>query len=507
MRVSDMIGMAFSAVRQQKARTALTTLGVIFGSFVLAASLSIGQGVQQAIRAYVLSQEVLRQVNVWEDWAPPATQPAADVTGNISAPRRERLRTALADYEAARSARERVKLTEQNLARLAAIPHVARLVAMPWQSGHVVLGEAAQQAHIVSARPDDALYRQRLVAGRFFETPDEPSVVVSEFLLYRLGVVDDADFERAVGRTLRIEVRPRRQAGLGVHIRRESGETTRQESAILEKLTGQLPGLLEKLDLAPAERALLQQALATQPAEAGTLFARPFTIVGIVRAPGEQEHGLPWDALHDDGDVVLPYETAVRYFFDTPSQGEQSIGRAVLVTDSEEHVEGVFKAVEDMGFRAHAPFEYIRRQRLMYLLIFGAMTCVAVTAVVVAGIGIANTMLITVLERTREIGIMKAVGADSRHLQLVFLVEGAIIGAAGAAIGLFLTYLAAYPGDAWIRSLTGDLKIDLKQSIFVFPPWLVVGVPLFVTAITVAAAVYPSRRAARIDPVAAIRHE
>src|SRR5580693_6519400 len=151
---------------------------------------------------------------------------------------------------------------------------------------------------------------------------------------------------------------------------------------------------------------------------------------------------------------------------------------------------------------------FIERQRLMYLLIFGGMNCVAAVALLVSALGIANTMLMSVLERTREIGIMKAVGADNGHLQFIFLVEGALIGLLGAGVGLLLAWAASYPGDAWVRSMVmRDIKIDLKGPIFVFAPWMAVTVLLFTVLVTTLAAGYPARHAARIDPGSALRHE
>jgi len=161
-----------------------------------------------------------------------------------------------------------------------------------------------------------------------------------------------------------------------------------------------------------------------------------------------------------------------------------------------------------MDLNVFAATEWIDRQRLMYLLIFGAMTCIAGVALLVAALGIANTMLMSVLERMREVGIMKAVGAGNGHIQLIFLVEGGLIGLVGGSLGLLLGWAASLPADRWVRSMVQrDLNIELKQALFVFPPWLLLVVVLFAILVTTLAAVYPARRAAKLSPVTALRHE
>ena len=178
------------------------------------------------------------------------------------------------------------------------------------------------------------------------------------------------------------------------------------------------------------------------------------------------------------------------------------------MVDSEDHVRPLFQRLKDLGYNASAPLEFVEQQRLMYRLIFGGMTCVAAVALLVAATGIANTMLMSVLERTREIGIMKAVGASPSQLVAVFLLEGALIGIVGGALGMLAAWAASFPGDAWVQSMvTRDLKIELTEAIFVFPGWVIATVLGFSVIITTLAAVYPARRAANIDAVTALRHE
>jgi putative ABC transport system permease protein len=83
-----------------------------------------------------------------------------------------------------------------------------------------------------------------------------------------------------------------------------------------------------------------------------------------------------------------------------------------------------------------------------------------------------------------------------------------LVGIFGGGLGLLSAWGASYPGDAWVRSIVSrDLKIDLKETIFVFPPWVILAVIAFAVIVTTLAAVYPARRAAKIDPIAALRHE
>ena len=514
MRFADILGLALSALWQQKARTLLTTLGVIFGSLVLAASLSINFGVQETIERESRRSTQLRRVQVRPGGAggPSDIAEQVQVKGNMSESRRERIHKALVRQKQIFNPRgPRVALTRERLRLLAGIEHVESVIPSIYVNGWAIFGKRSHRADIMGNDPDDASMRERIVAGRYFDTPDQPAALVSEFLLYRAGMTDDAAMNSMVGKKIKLEFHiERRLVGVGIFLYKPEGvETTRDEFSALEKIKKQLPEVLDHFALTGAEKAALQGAFRAAPPKVADVFSAEVTVAGVFRMPSDKEekdHRLSWQSMHSD--IVLPLRTAEDLFFRAPAQVERGLNHATLVVDREENVKEVAEQVRKLELESYAATEWIDRQRLMYLLIFGAMTIVAAVALLVAALGIANTMLMSVLERTREVGIMKAVGAGNGHVQLIFLVEGALIGLVGGTLGLLLGWAASIPGDRWARDMVQrDMKIELKESLFVFPPWLMLVVVSFAVVVTTLAALYPARRAAKVDPVTALRHE
>jgi putative ABC transport system permease protein len=110
------------------------------------------------------------------------------------------------------------------------------------------------------------------------------------------------------------------------------------------------------------------------------------------------------------------------------------------------------------------------------------------------------------LQRTHEIGVLKALGATDRQVLILFLSEGVVIGAVGGLVGMLAGWLTAWPGDAFARwLLEAQTPMRLEESVFAYPWWLLLGTPLLAMLLTTLAAWWPARRAARIDPVAALR--
>jgi putative ABC transport system permease protein len=178
----------------------------------------------------------------------------------------------------------------------------------------------------------------------------------------------------------------------------------------------------------------------------------------------------------DDQRVVEDVRTRVSTYLETESEA-----RAYLPPDVE--------------FVARTNDELLDQVRAVLDTLTAFVTGVAVISLVVGAIGIANVMLVSVTERTREIGIMKAVGARDREVLGLFLGEAAVLGLVGAVLGTALGLAGGYLGTAYV---------DLP---FVVPwEWGVVAVASGVL-VGVLAGLYPAWNAARTDPIEALRHE
>jgi len=514
---TDLVALAFSALRQQKVRTVLTLLGVVIGTFVLLLSLSVGQGVRTAIAEEWRRNDQLRSITVYRGRRNPEQDiPASEleVKGVMSDARRDRLRQVLIRRWSDKPFQDWNHLTPERLEELAALDHVEAVVPLVWFAGRARFNQQSSRMTAGSAEPGDRQLHERVIAGAFF-TADQPrGVVVNEYLLYELGIHDEADVPKAVGQKLRLELssQPFRSYSLLALLRGDRGNLTPAEEDILGKVADRLPAVVKRLDLTDGERETLGKLLKRPAKRPGVstpvTVVEDFTISGVLRLPTREELRDPFRVIRDDNGVLLPASAAAELFFRMPANREQGVNSVVVRVDSEDNVEEVDQHISDMGLGSYAPIKILQAIRLNVMMISLTTSFVAVVALVVAGLGITNTLLMSVLERTHEIGIMKAVGARDRHIQLLFLMEGAWIGLLGSLLGLLCGWLASLPGERIARRLAEQqTKVPFDHSLFAFPWWLLLGVPLFVTLLTMLAALYPARRAARVNPMTALRHE
>ncbi|MFA6525538.1 MAG: ABC transporter permease [Patescibacteria group bacterium] len=186
-------------------------------------------------------------------------------------------------------------------------------------------------------------------------------------------------------------------------------------------------------------------------------------------------------------------------------QGEDFTLARVKVTD-ESQLANVRAEIEAMGYQVDSIADTVGQIDKIFLVFQMIMGLFGAIAMFVAAMGSLNTLTVSLLERTREIGVMKALGATSRDIYRLFLVEAIMIGMTGGTIGVIVGYLLGMGVNYGVNYLAARAGGDQVQ-LFYTPIWFVaavIGIAFFVSVFT---GLYPARRAGKINPLDALRYE
>lgn len=170
--------------------------------------------------------------------------------------------------------------------------------------------------------------------------------------------------------------------------------------------------------------------------------------------------------------------------------------------DTMDYVEEVQQIIRDMGYEAYSEAEWINQEMGTINMIEVALGGIGAISLFVAAIGIINTMMMSIYERTREIGIMKVIGCSLRNLQMLFLLEAGYIGFIGGTIGVAISYGIT----AIINNIVKNMTMEFANGIAYIPLWLpfvAIGFGIFIGML---AGLFPSIRAMKLSPLAAMRN-
>ena len=229
----------------------------------------------------------------------------------------------------------------------------------------------------------------------------------------------------------------------------------------------------------------------------------PFRVIGVLEKKGGGGLG------NQDNTVIIPISTAQTRLFKAPAaRGDLGVSMIYIQVVDQEAMDGVADRVTELmrerhriNFKDDDDFSIISQSDLTQ--VFGSFTAVftvvlgaiAGIALVVGGIGIMNIMLVSVTERTREIGIRKAVGARRRDILLQFLVEAVVLSMIGGAFGIAVGYVCSL----LVGNLASLNTVVRADAVFL--------ATTFSAAVGLFFGIYPATRAARLNPIEALRYE
>lgn len=473
MNLKDMTGMGFSNLWRTRLRSGLTVMGVVIGIGALTSMVSFGTGMQKNITDAFRKNDLFTSLTV----TPKKIDVEKMMEGDISD---------LADL-----AEEKPEpLTDSLLEAIRSLDRVE--IAFPDETfaGKLILNGKETEKSIQPFPAAMSRYNpySDLLAGEFYPADSSHSVVIRWETLRSLDLIVDHPL---LNYTL-----SRKDSLEGIRIVPPDSVIGREITLVTASLNEDFPsnplGILMKRDFEPFRET-----------------SRTFTVCGIVGPRDE----FSFDRFR--GGLLVPEETAreiPRLNFSSiwdilgEDREEGTYSSFYVRVDRMEELSAVREQIEAMGVGVFAIADELQEIKKAFLIMDSLLGAIGTVALIIAALGIINTMLMSILERTREIGIMKAVGGNENEIKFIFFVEAGCIGLIGAVFGILLGWVVTRIANQVMNTtvLPSDQgPIDL----FYFPFWLILGAIGFSIVISLAAGMYPAIRAARIDPVRALRHD
>jgi putative ABC transport system permease protein len=446
----DVAELALRNLRESVLRNSLTTVGISVGVASLVAMLSLGIGLQQLANRRLQKSGLFDTIRVT----------SRRDSRNLSREEGENMPDAALSPSLDEAARQKIaQLPDVS----EAYPEIRFVTELRFQD-HPHLS-------VVSALPSSASSTDAFegIEGRFFSSDSAPEAILERSFAQRLSGSEPA------------------RALLGKQLTMRYAERTAIPSAASSASS------TNQADMAYSVAARYQN----------------LTIVGICELDPDSMRGQA------RARVFLPQKLAEDLHVMDPSNLRDTtnvLGSTPTYTALEVRVGGakyippVESAIKQMGFETFSLLDATKNLRQffavldLFLGIFGSL------ALTVASIGIINTLVMAILERRREIGIMKAIGATDRDVRGLFFAEAGAMGGFGGGLGVALGWVLG-------RVINGGTNLYLKRQhippaqIWFVPWWLVTSAIVFAIIVSLISGLYPARRAARLDPVEALRYE
>ncbi len=221
-------------------------------------------------------------------------------------------------------------------------------------------------------------------------------------------------------------------------------------------------------------------------------------VIGVLGSKGQSAMGSDQDDI-----VAMPLRTVQRRLTGTQDVGslQVSVAGGYSIDRAQSDIAALMRERRHIGDSEEDDFRVLDTRQIAQTLsgttriLTGLLGSVAAVSLLVGGIGIMNIMLVSVTERTREIGIRLAIGALERHVLMQFLIEAVVLASLGGVLGILIATAASI-------GITSLLSVP-----YLFDPTINIAAFVFSSVIGVVFGFFPARRAARLDPIDALRHE
>lgn len=188
-------------------------------------------------------------------------------------------------------------------------------------------------------------------------------------------------------------------------------------------------------------------------------------------------------------------------------QNPVSLAQLKVVVDERENVSAVREQIEGLGFSTNSPLDTLAQIDQVFRIFNLILVGFGGIGMIIAVLGMLNTLTISLLERTKEIGLLITMGARPPDINRLFMIEAVLLSLIGGVIGVFGAWLLGLIVNLYLIHMAGTRGVSLTIGFFAMPLYLVFGALIFIVLVGMAVVFYPARRASRINPVEVMRHD
>ena len=448
MKLKDLFLLAFSNLRRRKIRTLLTVLGVVIGTASIVVMVSLGLGMSESLLRSFQSSGSLTRINITN-------------YGGMGT-----------------NAKNKVELTDESIQSFESIPHVTG--TSPSLEVYVTAKVGALQGDFSLRGVSQAYFQQmKLKEGTYPKKGDaELSLIYGNTVAGSFHKGNNWDKEYSIDpmKDTLFYIFPEAQGTTKPDKQETESSQNKPQKKYIIKTVGVMEG--------SAEDYSEDSSYVYADIDSLKAFLKKIYKKNLVPDPKTGKKGKP-----------------LRFY---------SYAQAYVFVDYMNNVAAVQKQITDMGYSCYSQVEWLKQAQEQIKTTQLVLGGIGAVSLLVAAIGIMNTMMMSIFERTKEIGVMKVLGCDMGDIRNMFLTESALIGILGGIVGIVLSYGVSFVinflssgGGEMVDSYTGGGGGNIST----IPLWLAAFAIIFAMLVGMLSGYFPSVRAMKLSPLAAIRNE
>ncbi|MGC9398636.1 MAG: ABC transporter permease [Anaerolineae bacterium] len=448
MNLRDLLPLVLSNLKRMKGRVIMTALGVVIGTAAVVVLVSLGAGLQRQATQSLGSGGGLTELRVMGPRTPSGPQ-AVEMGVDPSARRQS----------------NQPRLDAFTIAEIEALPGVAQVYPTErlQMGGELEFGRLRGYAQVIGVDP---AYLQNLTLAK--------------------GTLD-----------LR-----RGQVIAGARVAENFHDPEAMQGGYV---MGPGPSPQGEREIPDIYNAILQMTLRRYSQEDGSMAQKSvrFQVAGVLEPVGWRHDYTIYAPLED----VIAYNRWIEGGRRNPNR--DGYEELIVQTTSRRETLRAEQEISEMGFMVQSERQQVEQANAFFRTLQAILGGIGAIALLVAAFGIANTMLMAIYERTREIGLMKAIGASNQDVMTVFLAEaggiGLLGGVGGVTLGMLLNGVLSLIGRSMMQGqpVSGQEQLSITYT----PLWLPLFAVAFAALVGVVSGAYPASRAARLSPIKALKYE